>query len=131
MLARNLQYTRAFLKTGNMTNSEEFFRCATHFPQEYMVYCKEKRCGIGDKGPEFAPVETAFQKAVSDLAGRIGKEETEKLLRPGDNRLPPIGSIPVTLASNLTSFHNPVSPKNFLREHIMHMQFGAAASIWK
>jgi len=45
-----LNNIRVYPKTGEMTNSEGFLPCASHFPQEYLLYFKGKWCGTGQKG---------------------------------------------------------------------------------
>ena len=42
---------RVYLKTGGMTNGEDFRAGQAVFPQEYFVYCKGKRRGTARKGP--------------------------------------------------------------------------------
>ena len=42
---------RVYLKTGGMTNGEDFSCRASRFPQEHFVYCKGKRRGTARKGP--------------------------------------------------------------------------------
>ena len=83
---------------------------------------------LREQDPEFPPVESAFQKATSALASKIGKEEAEKLLAAKEQQILSdlVYAAYLGFQANLANFHNPVASQFtkldydvFLREHIM------------
>ena len=74
---------RAYLKIGNMSNSQGFFPWASHFLQEYWMYFKKKWCGTAKKdllpgridsfqtGPRLFLRLLSFRQHYSGRSGRI------------------------------------------------------------
>ena len=83
---------------------------------------------LREKDREFLPVEATFQKAVRDLATRIGKNAANELVAAWDRQICSdlVYAGYLGFQANLHNFHNPVASQfttldyeTFLREHIM------------
>ena len=76
---------RVYLKTGTMTNGEGFFRCVSHFSQEYLVYFKETGVRTAGKVPPLGHAD-GFQIDPKKFSQEIIRDSIPGILIHAPNR---------------------------------------------